>query len=108
MFEYLYDQSNQTELPFGLDVTSAVLAMASQQRVNGYSLVFSSIGFSDVPQLPATPPQQPNAAPLSKPLNGLPPQPSGFLGSGAVFMWFMSNPILLAFVSFCMLLCPLE
>lgn len=105
MFQYMYDQSNETEVPFGLDVTTAVLAMASQNRINGLPLVFTSIGSNDIPQLPATPPQQPSSASLSKPLQGLPPQPLGYLRSSGdrfmipVFMWFASSPLLLCFLS---------
>jgi hypothetical protein len=103
MMQFLFESTGSITIPFGPDVTSALLAMASQRRVNGYSLLFSSIGLTDIPQLPATPPQQPSsAAILPKPLNGLPPLPPAYMRSSAtmmpVFMWFLSSPLLLTFV----------
>jgi len=106
MFEYQYAANNETAIPWGPDTTTAVITMASQHRVNGYPLLFSSIGLGEVPQLPATPPQPPSSsATLPKPLNGLPSQPLGYLRSSAdrfmvpVLMQFMSSPLLMLFIT---------
>lgn len=108
MTQYMYELDNSS-IPFGPDTTTAVIAMASQHRVNGYPLLFSSIGLSDIPQLPATPPQVPSSASgLPKPLNGLPHQPLSYLRSSAerfmmpVFLWFASSPLLLLFAFTCL------
>jgi hypothetical protein len=106
MMQFMFEKANITDFPFGLDVTTAVLAMASQHRINGYPLLFSSIGLSDIPQLPATPPQPPSSsAALPKPLGGLPTQPLGSMRSSAkalvmpVFVWFVSSPLLVLFMT---------